>query len=480
MRLRPYQQDLLDRVTGNSVLVQLPTGGGKSKLIQSVADRHKSVLVLAHAEWLVDQLAALVDGQVIKAGVQHDGSSRVVGMVQTVARRDLPAPEAILVDEAHHCPSTTYREILARYPDARRYGFTATPQRLDGLGLGDIFDELVCGPSYRELINDRWLKPFELLSIPSGVDMTGAATMAGDFAAGDVKLAIRRSTIFGDVVEHYLEHCRDLGGHASFWPSIEMAEEAAERFRACGISCLPLHSKQPPQLVRAIIGNLRTGNVESVASVGMIGEGLDVPGLSSVSLCRPTKSLTIYLQQAGRCNRGGEGVARVMDHVANWQRHGLPDDDREWTLEGRVKRKASPGSLAVWTCGECWRCVRSTVLVCPCGAEKPRDFVRLEEQAAELELITRAAIGDVHEVCATPEQYRRFAAIHGKQPTWAAYKFWERSNRASGANAFLAAAGQLRPTEEEYLRAAAECDVHPVQARVYARTIGLRRTKRCA
>lgn len=481
MTLRPYQRDLDDRrraSNARAILVQLPTGGGKSRLIQAAAKDHASVLVLAHAEWLISQLSALVDGQVVTAGVQHDGNPRIVGMVQTIARRDIPEPEAIIVDEAHHCPSATYRDILERYPNARIYGFTATPQRLDGLGLGDIFDELICGPSYRELIDQGYLKPFELLSIPSGVDMTGAATVGGDFSATDVKHAIRRSTIFGDVVEHYLQHCRPLGGHASFWPSIEMAEEAAERFRARGVSCLPLHSKMPRQLVHAIIGNLRAGNVESLATVGLIGEGLDVPGLASVSLCRPTKSLTIFLQQSGRCNRGGEGVARVMDHVANWQRHGLPDDDREWSLAGRVKRKAAPGTLSVWQCAECWRCNRSPVLTCPCGAPKPRDVIRLEEQAAELELITRAAIEDVHAVCSTPEQYRRFASIHGKQPTWAAMRWWERKNRTSAANAFLAAAGQVRPTWDQYLQAASECGVHSAQAAVYARLIGLR--KRCA
>jgi DNA repair protein RadD len=423
-------------------------------------------------------LAGHIGGQVIKAGVQHDGNHRVVGMVQTIAGRDIPEPDAVIVDEAHHCPSPTYREILSRYPNSRIYGFTATPQRLDGIGLGDIFDELICGPSYQELIEDTWLKPFELMSIPSGVDMTGARTMAGEYAREDVKTAIRRSTIFGDVVEHYQRHCRELGGHASFWPSIEMAEEAAERFRAAGVSCLPLHSKMPRTLVRCAIEDLRHGTVQSLATVGLIGEGLDVPGLGSVSLCRPTKSLTVYLQQSGRCNRGGAGVARIMDHVANWQRHGLPDDDREWTLEGRVKRKAAPGTLSIYTCPACWRCNRSTVLVCPCGEPKPREVVRMEQEAAELELITRADLKDVHETCTTPEQYRKFASLHGKPPAWAALKYWEGRNRASNANPFLAAAGQVRPTVEEFYQAATECDVHLMEARVYARVIGLR--KRCA
>lgn len=479
--LRPYQRDLDRRIRlsdARSILAQLPTGAGKSHLINAVAGRHPRVLALAHAEWLIGQLHALLGGQALMAGMQHNGSWPIVGMVQTVARRDLPEPDAVIVDEAHHAPSSTYREILSRYPNCRIYGFTATPQRLDGLGLGDIFDELICGPSYQDLIGDGWLKPFELMSIPSGVDLTGARTAMGEFAREDVKQAIRRSTIFGDVVEHYLRHCRELGGHASFWPSIEMAEEAAERFRVAGVSCLPLHSKMQPHMVRCAIEDLRHGTIQSLATVAMVGEGLDIPGLGSVSLCRPTKSLTVFLQQSGRCNRGGDGVARIMDHVANWQRHGLPDDDREWTLEGRVRRKSAPGTLSVWTCPECWRCNRSTVVVCPCGEQKPREVVRLEEQAAELELITRAPIGEIHEICETPQQYRRFASVHGKPPAWAALKFWEGRNRASNDNPFLAAAGQVRPTMEEFFQAASECDVHLMEARVYARVIGLR--KRCA
>jgi superfamily II DNA or RNA helicase len=208
----------------------------------------------------------------------------------------------------------------------------------------------------------------------------------------------------------------------------------------------------------------------------MIGEGLDVPGLASVSLCRPTKSLTIYMQQAGRCNRGGEGIARVMDHVQNHAIHGLPDDDREWTLEGRVKRRAAPGTLSIWSCPACWVCNRSTLPTCAgCGAPKPRDVVRMEEQAAELEVISRADVSDIHEVCTTAEDYVRFAAAKKKSGQWAAYQFWLRDNRARSDNAFLAAAGQVQPTMRQYLSAAEACGLHSHTARVYAAAIGLRR-----
>jgi hypothetical protein len=165
-----------------------------------------------------------------------------------------------------------------------------------------------------------------------------------------------------------------------------------------------------------------------------------------------------------------------MDHVQNHATHGLPDDDREWTLEGRVKRRAAPGTLSIWSCPACWVCNRSTLLTCAgCGAPKPRDVVRMEEQAAELEVISRADVSDIHAVCTTAEDYVRFAAMKKKSGQWAAYQFWLRDNRARNDNAFLAAAGQVRPTRDEYLQAAAACGVHSMQARVYADAIGLRR-----
>ena len=471
---RPYQ-DGLDRETAEHparrLVVQLPTGGGKSLLIQRMAERYSRLVVMAHAEWLVDQLADRIPGQVINAGVQWDGSPTVIGMVQTLVNRDIPEPEAVIVDEFHHAVSPTYQRILDRWPTARVFGYTATPQRLDGQGLDQVADALICGPSYRELITSGYLKPFEHYSIPSDLDLTGCRVLANDYRKGDINQAVRKSTMFGDVVEHWRRLGRD-GGHASFWPSIEAAEEAASR--APGWHAL--HSKMPREQVRALIAGLRAGTVESLCSVGMIGEGLDVPGLASVSLCRPTKSLTVYLQQSGRCNRGGPGVARVLDHVGNWRDLGLPDDDREWTLAGRIKRKAAPGTVAVWDCPECWVVNRSQSQACAgCGSPKPRELVLIEERAAELERITAADTGDIHEHCERPEDYLRFAKLHGKRQTWAVLKWWERDNRPSGVDAFSMAGGVGRPTIRQFAKAAGELGLSQDWARIAGKHMRLLR-----
>lgn len=474
--LRPYQSDILTRAAASSArrkVIQSPTGSGKSVLIREACNAPR-LAVLAHAEHLVDQLSERMPGshQIVAAGARYDGSKHIVGMIQSVANRldSIPPPDRVLVDEGHHAISPTYQRILNAWPDAEVLLYTATPQRLDGQGLEAVADDLICGPQYRELIAGGYLKPFEVYSVPSDLDLSQCRVLAGDYRKGDVNDAIRKSSIFGDVAEHWRRLGRD-GGHASFWPSIEAAEHAAVSVPGWHA----LHSKMPKEQIRSLIAGLRSGSVESLATVGMIGEGLDVPGLASVSLCRPTQSLTVYMQQSGRCNRGGSGVARVLDHVGNWQRHGLPDDDRTWSLKGRVKTKReASGAVPVWQCGECWGVNRSSEPCCTvCGTAKPRELVIIEEREARLELITAADIKDVHELCATAAEYREFAKAHGKQPTWAAYKWAERQNRTAEDNPFLAAAGTVRPSMEQFMRAAHAMGLHPQQAKIAARHMHL-------
>lgn len=452
------------------ILFQLPTGGGKSHLIQVAAGPR--TLALAHADHLIRQLHALTGGQMLAGGEHWDGvSSTVVGMVQTVARRErLPEVDTVICDEAHHATSATYRGILARFPHARVFGYTATPQRLDGTGLDDLFDELIVGPSYHELIDANHLKPFELIGPPAGVDFNSLPKLGGEFRRDAVKDAIRRSKIFGSVVDHYFEHAQALGGHASFWPSIDVAEHHAETMRARGVRCWALHSRCGR--VTELLDGLRAGTVDSLASVAMIGEGLDVRGIASVSLGAPTMSLTKYLQECGRCNRGGSGRAVVIDHVGNWTRHGLPDDDREWSLAGRVKRRAAPGALSVWQCLECYGVSRG--LSCDiCGAPKPRVIVEAEERVILLERIERAPIESIHDVCQSPAEYLMFARQHGKSPSWAAMKLWERDNRASDDNPFLVMAGQLKPTLMQFADAAERVGMPRGQALAAGRAMRL-------
>lgn len=472
LELRPYQKDIDRRRRSSGELkrcIQSPTGSGKSELIRRAASEVSSLVAVVHREYLVDQIAELIpDAQIIKAGGHWDGKSKkIVGMIQTLRNRDLPNVDKVIVDECHHRPARSYDLGISDCEE----GFTATPQRTDGQGLDAYYDTMICGPQYSELIRDGYLKPFKLYSIPSGFDDSQCSKVAGEYKRSDQNEAIRRSTIFGDVVEHWKRLCQG-GGHISFWPSIEAAEHAASQVRGWEV----LHSKLPKDEIRAKIKGLESGSITSLATIDIVGEGLNIRGIKSVSLCRLTASIVNYLQWCGRSNRGGSGTALIMDHGQNWKRHGLPDDDREWSLKGRIKKKREErGAFPVWDCPECWAVNRSEDNACvSCGLDKPREIRITEQVEARLELIERADKHDIHDLCSTPDEYRSFAKAKGKPPTWAAYQFAMRDLRIEAdGDPFLEAAGQQRPTREQYMKAAWILGLSPKYAAVYAKQIRL-------
>ncbi|MGI9491754.1 MAG: DEAD/DEAH box helicase, partial [Geminicoccaceae bacterium] len=465
MRLRPYQQDIVEKLLASTALsrcIQSPTGSGKSVLIAHSAANADSYVAIAHREYLVDQLAEIMpDAQVIKAGVQWDRKSRkIIGMVQTLCRRDpedLPKEIAqIIIDEHHHSTCDSYKRVIGYWSDATIDGYTGTPIRGDGTNLGDVSDELICGPQYRELIDDGYLKPFEVYSIPHGLKAADCKLTKKDYTVASQNDAIRRSTIFGDVVDHWRRFGRD-GGHISFWPSVSAAEHACEGIKGWE----PVHSKMPKDVVMGRIAALEAGTLDSLASCDLIGEGLNVRGIASVSRCRMTKSLGLYMQQCGRCNRGGEGVARVISHVDDWRvhHHGLPDDDREWSLEGRVKRRATPGMLSVWDCPACLAVCRSQAHACwKCGLEKPREIILMEERQAELQLIKSMPISEIHEHCTSGPDYVAFAEARGKKPSFGVLRYWQSKNHVAVDHP-LADIMNQKPTLREFIVAAKDCGV---------------------
>lgn len=466
-KFRPYQDDLdrrRKRSNAKRKCIQSPTGSGKSGLIERAAQEANSLIAGVHREYLVDQLGELIpDAQVIKRGKKWDGKSKkIVGMIQTLRNQDLPTVDKFIVDEAHHRPAASYNLGVSDIEE----GFTATPQRTDGQGLDEYYDDLICGPQYGELIRDGYLKPFELYSIPSNFEASNCKILAGEYSQASQNDAIRKSTIFGDAVEHWRRHCRG-GGHVSFWPSIEAAEHASDQCKDWYV----LHSKLPDDEIKSRIDGLKTGSIASLVTIDMVGEGLNIPGMESASLCRLTTSLILFLQWCGRCNRGGDGVAKIMDHGQNWKRHGLPDDDREWSLKGKVKRRAEPGAISMWDCPECWFVNHSRSQSCErCGQSKPREIVITEQIEARLCLIESSDLDDVHSICTTPEEYRDFAKRKGKQPGWAAYQWWSRNQPPiDQSNPFSVAGGQPKPSKTEFMRAAYECGLNPVNARMYAK-----------
>lgn len=373
MLLRPYQQEMLADIRTElrhhrSVCATAPTGSGKTVMFSAMGrgaiERGKRVWFLAHRQELIDQISEKlfefdVPHGFIKAGVNTTASQAQVGMIRTTKNRlhKLEFPDLLVIDECHHTPAAEYAAILAAMPKATKIvGFTATPERLDGKGLGGHYSSLVCGPSTADLISSGYLVPPTVYA-PQLVDVSALHTLGGDFRKDESERLLDKPTITGDAIEHY----KRLAGRTSavvFCTSVAHAIHVAADFRNAGITAGHVDGGMASAERAAVLEHFRTGKVAVLTSADLISEGFDLPRIATAILLRPTRSLGLYLQQVGRALRVEEGKvsAIILDHVGNTMRHGLPDMHRVWSLEGskRRSRSADPDDLQIKTCSVCF------------------------------------------------------------------------------------------------------------------------------
>ena len=387
--LRSYQNTLVERTRANFIvgkrrqLLVLPTGGGKTVCFSYMAGAAKGkglrVWILAHRVELLEQISKTLNAFGIKHGMIAPGyvgdrrQQVQVASVFTLARRldRYEAPDLIIVDEAHHAISkSTWGSVINAFPNARLLGVTATPIRLSGEGLGDLFECMVQGPTVAELIEQGSLSPYRLFA-PAGVDLSGVHSKMGDFVRGELAKAIDKPSITGDAVSHYQKLARGKRAVA-FCVSVEHAEHVAAQFRQAGIAAASIDGGMDKVLRQQVLASFTAGDLQVLTSCDLISEGFDVPAIEVAILLRPTQSLGLYLQQVGRALRTfpGKSEAIILDHAGNVKRHGLPDDDRIWTLEGKLKTKRQkPSEVPVKTCPKCFATVASAATHCACGHE---------------------------------------------------------------------------------------------------------------
>jgi len=243
--LRDYQQRDVRRLRAaiaaghGRILYQLPTGGGKTVLMAwmaaRAAERGKRTMFIVHRQELLLQASRTFEAMGIDHGLIAPGHTmsrdviQVASVLTLVRRFDrVVPPDLIVFDEAHHCPSNTWLRVFGRYPGAKAIGLTATPCRLDGRGLDDLFEIMICGPTARDLIDTGFLSDYVVYAPPIGIDLRGVRTRAGDFAKDQLAEAVDRPTITGDAVRHYLRLAQDKRAIA-FCVSIDHSKHVAER-----------------------------------------------------------------------------------------------------------------------------------------------------------------------------------------------------------------------------------------------------------
>lgn len=409
--LRDYQQGLIDRTrvalrTNRNVLVQAPTGAGKTLLSAfmtgSAVRKGWRVGFIVHRRELIKQTSATftnvgIPHGLVAAGITGDRRQPVqICGVQTLANRlDWFDFGLLIIDEAHHATAKQWADVIAHYSKARVIGLSATPERMDGAGLDKHFDALVPGPRVAWLIENGYLSPYRLYA-PSVPDLAGVHTTAGDYNRGELGEAMSKPQIIGDLVEHYR---RLAPGRRNmvFCASIKHSLAVVDKFQSAGFRAAHIDGATDNDERDRMIAKFTAGEIQVLSSVDLVSEGFDLPAIEVATLARPTKSLSLYIQQVGRCLRTAPGKAEaiILDHAGNALRHGLPDDEREWTLAGRAKKRRSTSSdepdVQVRQCPACYS-VHKSAPVCPrCGHEYQTMGRTIKEIEGELQEMQRAA-----------------------------------------------------------------------------------------
>ena len=366
---RTYQTSLLQEVfsqwqsSHRRVMLQLATGGGKTVLFAAIAREFVSsgegVLVLAHREELIVQAQEKVEQitgapvGIIKAGHKPNPLFPIqVASVQTLTRRDnLPPAALVICDEAHHSCSQSYKRIFESYPHAYILGVTATPARIDGQGFKFLYDALVLGPSVAELIEQEYLSKFKLFAATKLVKTKGVRKTGGDFNFKDLKKAVNTSVAMGDLIETWHQYAPGKKTVA-FGVDVEHSKAIATAYLDAGIPAEHLDGETPDIERQAILERFRTGQTRVLSNCGIISEGFDVPSIEAIQCVRPTQSLPLWLQMVGRALRPhpGKEHAIIIDHTENWIIHGLPNEERDWSLN---PESLSPQERWTFNCSQC-------------------------------------------------------------------------------------------------------------------------------
>lgn len=436
--LRPFQATGIEHVksairAGNRrVLLCIPTGGGKTltagAIIQSAIAKGSRVLFVAHRKELIDQSVTALyrlgvhPVGVIRAGDPRKDLSRLVQVasIQTLARRPHldPPPDIVVIDECHRALAEGYQKHLyAAYPRAVFLGLSATPCRTDGKPLAGAFDVLIQAAQYSELIAGGFIDAPLVYSTPILPDLATVRTAGGEFSQEDLEEAVNRSALIGNVGAEWQ---RRSEGRLTVVFAVSVAHSLAlrEMFRGLGATAEHLDGTTPEVERAAILARLERGETQVVCNVGVLTEGWDCPPVKCGIVARPTKSLALWMQMAGRFLRPWGGVVPLLlDHGGNVDRFqlstgaGLPHSDREWSLESKPKAsEAAPSRM----CPDCFGYIAAASRNCPlCGVEIPVK-VAPEREAVEPVLVDLALRSLAEDGNNDPEKLAVFREEHAR------------------------------------------------------------------
>ena len=363
MLLRDYQIDICTRVSDafdkhRSVMVQMPTGTGKTVVLASLVSQldMPSVLIVAHRRELIEQIKATIKR------LNMEDRNITVESIQTISRRltsngvaTPPTGEQgghafslVVIDEAHHALAKTYKMMWDTWPDAKFLGLTATPCRLNGKGFTDLFDVLLSSLTVPEFIRKGVLAPFDYVTINEGssqqqlIDSLTKRGADGDYQVKEMNEVLNKRPSIEQLYKCYTKFAKKKKGIV-YAVSIEHARSIAEYYESKGIKAVAISAKTPAKERADFLDDFRKGKIQTLVNVDIFSEGFDCPDVEFIQLARPTLSLAKYLQMVGRGLRPHKKkeCCVILDNVGLVRLFGLPTRCWNWqsAFEGRIKIK---------------------------------------------------------------------------------------------------------------------------------------------
>lgn len=420
----------------------LSTGAGKTvcagQIVHDAFHKGKSVVFVVHRQELAKQTYRTFKGYglepaFIMSGVKPDYNNRVqIASIGTLRNRlnKYREPDLIIYDECQHCMANQWLTIKQAWPNAKIIGLTATPCRLDGKPLREFFDTLVVGPTTLDLINRGALTPYDYFA-PSTIDTTGMKHNKTDFTADALSFFSQKREIIGDNIKQY-QKLANGKRNIVFACNVKHSLEIVKRYQDAGIPAAHLDGETPKAEREEILDKFSKGEILVLSNVELFGEGFDLPSIEVVSLLRPTLSTSLFLQQVGRalrpCPELGKERAIILDHVGNYERHGMPDDTRIWSLKGGLVKATSArpteATVRVQRCPECFF-AHSPAHACPLCGHVYKNECGVKEVAGELVLLgTQEHRDALKKEIKNVESYEELVKIENNRN----YKMWWAEN----------------------------------------------------
>ena len=352
--------------------------------------------------------AAHIEHGLITSGKTRSKMPVQVGTIGSVySRRETLMPPSILfVDEAHLAKGNMFETVInwCREAGSIVIGLTGTPVRLDQKPLGDVFDVIVEARSTAWLIEQGRLSDYIMYSSAMSPDLEGIKKSGGDYNREQLAEVMDDGALVGDAVSHWKKYANGLIT-VVYCVNVKHSKHTASAFNDAGISAIHVDASTTESELKEACEGLASGKYLIICCCELLIEGFDLSAqvgkditLECCILLRPTQSVARYLQMIFRALRKKDKPAIILDHASCAAKHGLPDDDREWSLDGKKKRKRKASDdepdVRIQACKHCFFIFKPGPDHCP-NCKKPVDKMpprEIKQVDGELERIDVTAL----------------------------------------------------------------------------------------